>query len=330
MRTFLPLLLSIVFSLQAAAIPFPIAKAGVIEGKVTAYVWMNAIEFEDAEEGIGGGDLVEPRYFIKLKAPNLPQELIDNLTLCARGAIIKHPILFDDPDKGEVIIVVPSCHVKGLNVGSNVKVTDYEIFRDDSGCASKCKSFLIDGKKPTPSGGPSKYFDTTDEKPNESEQAGADQPATRPEAKVFGSAEKSETTVAERIPAGIAIELMIDKMWGPGRPIVLLKNHTDKPIQFVQARNQGWKIKVFDSDGKLIGKAGFDMATEGSFQYLKVLPGESGSSILDIRWGVLNDKDIPDICRVEIETPDFYGPNKELSAKLSAYLRLRADDPPLK
>ena len=146
--------------------------------------------------------------------------------------------------------------------------------------------------------------------------------------KVFSAPDASKASPTEKLtPVGISIQLLIDKDEGPGRPVVVLKNNTEKPLRYWIAKNQGWRVKVFNSDGKLIGSGGYELATSGSFIDQTIPPGGTGRHIVDIRWGILRDTKIPDICRVEIETPLFWDPNKDLSAKLSAYLKMHDESP---
>ncbi len=143
---------------------------------------------------------------------------------------------------------------------------------------------------------------------------------------VFGSQNSGgeEPVIVNPQPIGISLEVVIDKNEGNGRPIVILKNNTSKPITYLaKGGTGGWKVKVFSLDGTLIGSEGYEPFKQGSMHWVTVTPGECGRKILDIRWGVMNDQNIPDSCRVEIETPSFSAPAENLAAKVVIPMALK-------
>ncbi len=125
------------------------------------------------------------------------------------------------------------------------------------------------------------------------------------------------------VPLGVSIEILLDKSEGRGRPLVFLKNNTDRQIRYMSVGvTRGWRIKVFNMKGEVIGEAGFEPFKGGSVEFIRIEPGGEVKSHLDVRWGVLKNKDIPEVCRVEIETPPFEGEGGNLSAKVVTPMKL--------
>ncbi len=114
--------------------------------------------------------------------------------------------------------------------------------------------------------------------------------------------------------------------------MVRLHNHTDHTISFLSYGVTGaWKVRVFNKEGTEIGSAGFQPFKGGSNATRRIKPGETDQMLLDIRWGILKDTDIPPVCRVEIETPPFFGEeDAHTSAKLVVPMKLLEEPPPAK
>ena len=169
---------------NAFAIPYTAVEDARIEGTVTAFVWFS--EMQHVEDGTGNmviGGEHGARYFVRLKAPGLSDEVRKGLA-CVSSATIRHEMLDQELAKGEVFVVINSDRLKELRVGCKLLLRGYRLFLNDESLQPSQKEFLIDGKPGTPIGVPYPPAD----KNNKGEQGGTGQPATRPESKSEGSA----------------------------------------------------------------------------------------------------------------------------------------------
>jgi hypothetical protein len=146
-----------------------------VSGKVVSVIWIDRVKFEsDGADGLMSSGSITPRHYVILESDSGTAEQRSQLSGILSFGLAKWPhwsVAKAKLTNNQVIIEIPGLRIPTLVKGASVKIKNYRVTGDEWLTGAEFDELEVGGQR----------IET------KAEQAGARQPATRPESKSEGS-----------------------------------------------------------------------------------------------------------------------------------------------